>query len=109
MFEEIRNKIDNTGIDVLVGIPDWLALIILFIGYQLDIKETKADNLFIISIVTFLFGSGFMFAIIKKEYPIYFKTRIKGRSAVILGIIGVSLTWLTTLWSLIEAMKYLFY
>jgi hypothetical protein len=105
MITLIKEKIRDTNIDVLVGIPDLLAIAIIFIGFQFDIKNLETDNLVYISIATFVFSFSFLFAIIKKEYPIYFKAKLRGKSAVIFGVTGFLVAWLAVFWLLIAAIR----
>ena len=102
MIRKIKDFIDNTSADYLIGGSNILAIFIGYLGYASGFDSTETGLFVSIGVILITMGIGFAFSIYKKEYPIYFRARLRGKSAQIFGAFWLIVTWGTALFTFLS-------
>lgn len=93
MLRKIKNFVDETSVDFLVGGSYVLAFIVGYIGYTSGFDSTEIGLFVSVGLILVMIGLGFAFSLYKQEYPLYFKLRLKGRPAQVFSTFWLIITW----------------
>lgn len=99
-FHCLREWISNVDTIWLTSIPACIAVIIMILSPQLDLPTSSQANKIVAVCVFGLGGVSSLVVVIRKEFPFFRK--IKGKPAVILGTVGLLMSWIISMGILIS-------
>ena len=100
ILKSITNKISTTNTIWLTSIPAIIAILIMAMLGNANLS--KINSMIIVSCIFILSGFSSLVVVIRKEFPFY--RIISGKVAIVIGIIGLFLSWSIALLIIIRIM-----